>query len=105
MSWLVQERALPAELLAQFLHVEARGARPARAASPAAVPAACPVIQHCGISRMKAWVAASLATWRPPTTTPSSRSGTRARYGTEIVGNVCDGEGETPTFRFSGQPR
>jgi hypothetical protein len=40
----------------------ARGARPVRAARPAAVPAACPVIQHCGISRMKAWVAASLAT-------------------------------------------
>src|ERR1700733_6555399 len=75
----------------------ARGARPVPAARPAAVPAACPVIQHCGISRMKAWVAASLATWRPPTTTPSSRSGTKARYGIETVGNFWDGEGETPT--------
>jgi hypothetical protein len=46
---------------------------------------------------MKAWVAASLATWRPPTTTPSSRSGSKARYGTETVGNFRDGDGETPT--------
>jgi hypothetical protein len=36
---------------------------------------------------MKAWVAASLATWRPPTTTPSSHSGSRERYGTETVEN------------------
>jgi len=37
--------------------------------------------------------------WRPPTTIPSSRSGSRARYGTEIVGNCWDGE--TPTLPSS----
>ena len=61
---------------------------------------------------MKACVAASLATWRPPTTTPSSRSGSRALYGTETVGNFWDGDGERlpvavayPCLRVAGRHR
>ena len=43
----------------------ARGCTPALTASAAATPAAWPVSQHCGISRMKPWELASQETWRP----------------------------------------
>ncbi len=69
---------------------------PAPAAIAAAAPAAWPVIQHCGISRMNAWVAGSQAMWRPPASTPSSSAGRIAPYGTEMFGNFCDGDGDTP---------
>ena len=48
------------------------------AASPAATPAACPVIQHCGTSRRNEWLVASHDTARPATSSPSSEAGTSA---------------------------
>jgi hypothetical protein len=45
----------------------ARGAQPRVAAKAAAAPAACPVSQHCGISRKKEWLDGSQEMCRPAT--------------------------------------
>jgi hypothetical protein len=50
---------------------------PRFAASAAPMPAACPVIQHCGISRMKPCEFGSQAMCRPQASRPSSSAGTR----------------------------
>src|SRR6202047_3412570 len=73
----------------------ARGAQPRVAAKAAAAPAACPVSQHCGISRRKEWLDGSQEMCRPATSSRSMSRGTRQPYGTEISGNFGDSEGET----------
>ena len=55
-----------------------RGRLPALAASAAAMPAAWPVSQHCGISRRKVCELASQATCRPAPRMLSSSAGIRA---------------------------
>src|SRR5580704_188742 len=82
----------------------ARGAQPRVAAKAAAAPAACPVSQHCGISRKKEWLDGSQEMCRPATSSPSMSRGTRQPYGTEISGNFGDSEGETPISSGRGMP-
>src|ERR671936_1859481 len=65
----------------------ARGAVSVAADSAAATPAAWPVSQHCGISRMNACVGGSVAMCRPPARTLSRSAATRAPYGTEMLAN------------------
>jgi hypothetical protein len=48
---------------------------------PAPTPAAWPVSQHCGISRMNPWLLASHEMCRPAASSPSSARGTRQPYG------------------------
>src|SRR5579859_442421 len=74
----------------------ARGATLRATDTPAAAPAAWPVSQHCGISRMNEWLAASQDTWRPATSSPSTVRGTRQPYGTDIGAIFGDSEGDTP---------
>src|SRR5690606_16948667 len=54
-----------------------RGRTPRLAATAAPTPAAWPVSQHCGISRMKPWLLASQLMCRPAASKPSSARGTR----------------------------
>src|SRR5690606_23121011 len=54
----------------------ARGCTPRFAATAAPTPAAWPVSQHCGISRMKPWLLASQLMCRPAASKPSSARGT-----------------------------
>ena len=53
-----------------------RGSIPRFAATADATPAAWPVSQHCGISRMKPWLLASQLMCRPAASKPSSARGT-----------------------------
>ena len=64
-----------------------RSATPSSSACTAATPAASPIAQHSGISRSAACERVSADRLRPAASSPSSRAGTRLRYGISSVGN------------------